>query len=87
MSPLWLHKKIQKEKQLASCKGFFIIIIFYFLQKLHYLQPWKQKSCAFCENVKLRRKQLQLFLNVYLAIINVNIVGNMLRTMIKYFGN
>jgi hypothetical protein len=26
-----------------------MIIIWLFFQKLHYLQPWKQKSFAFCE--------------------------------------
>jgi len=71
---------------LFTCKGF------YFFEKLHCLQPWKQKNCIFCKYVKPINKKFVIFffyVCVCLAtciISNVNIASNMLGTMVKYFG-
>jgi hypothetical protein len=72
---------------LFTCKGF------YFFEKLHCLQPWKQKNCIFCKYVKPISKKFVIFffyVCVCLAtciISNVNIASNMLGTMVKYLAS
>jgi len=61
MSPLWLHKKIQKEKQLASCKGFFYYYFILFSPKVALFATLETKESCILWKCQAKKKTIATF--------------------------